>query len=93
MSSRSLLASLAFLGALSFVLSPSIACDRHQSHQASIAEAAPAVPPAPATAENQGIVLISPAAEAAMSVSEALGSEPAAMRCPRMRKLDQALTQ
>jgi len=93
MSSRSLLASLAFLGALSFILSPSLACERHQSHQASIAEAAPAAPPAPPTTDKQGVVLISPAAEAAMSVTEALGSEPAAMRCPRMRKVEQALTQ
>lgn len=92
MSSRSLLASLAFLGALSFILSPSLACERHQSHQASIAEATPAAPPAPATVEK-AIVLVSPAAEAAMSVTEALGSEPTAMRCRRMQKIEQALTQ
>ena len=92
MSSRSLLASLAFLGALSFILSPSLACERHQSHQASIAGATPAAPPAPATIDK-GIVLISPAAEAAMSVTEALVSEPTAMRCRRMQKIEQALTQ
>jgi hypothetical protein len=93
MSSRSLFASIAFLGALSFVASSSLACDRHKNHQASIAEAAPVAPPVSATVEKQGVVLISPAAAAAMSASEALGSEPTAMRCPRMHKLDQALTQ
>ena len=92
MSSRSLLASLAFLGALSVILSPSLACERHQNHQALITEATSVAPPAPTTVDK-GIVLISPTAEAAMSVTKALSSEPTPMRCRRMQKIEQALTQ
>jgi len=93
MSSRCLLVSLTVLGALSLTVFPAVACERHQNHQASIAEAVPAAPPATQPVEKQAVVLVSPAAAAAMSATEALGSEPAAMRCQRMRKLDQALTQ
>ena len=90
MSSRSRLAALAFLGALSLIASPSLACERHQNHQASVVQAEPVTPP-PAARPVSEPTLISPSA-AAMSASEALGMEPAAMRC-RMRKQEQALTQ
>jgi hypothetical protein len=96
MSSRCLLASLALLGALGLVASPALACERHQNHQASIAEATSVAPPSVLTSPAPAVestVLIAPAAAAAMSVTEALSSEPADMRCSRMRKLDQALTQ
>ena len=88
---RSALPALALFGALLLASSPALACERHKNHHAAVAEAVPAAPQPQAT-EGVKTIEISPAA-AAMSVSEALGSEPAAMRCPRMRKLEQALTQ
>jgi hypothetical protein len=88
--SRLLSSSFAILAALTLVAVPALACERHQNHQASIAEAVPVTPP-PAAPEKNSVILISPAA-AAMSIGEALGSEPAAMRCRGMRK-HQVLTQ
>lgn len=91
MSSRSRLAALAFLGALGLIASPSLACERHQNHQASVVQAEPVTSP-PATRPASEPTLVSPST-AAMSASEALGMEPAAMRCPRRHNLEQALTQ
>jgi hypothetical protein len=89
MSTPSGLATVALLSALSLIASPSVACERHQNHQASVVQAEPVTPPPVRPASEP--TLISPSA-AAMSASEALGMEPAAMRC-RMRKQEQALTQ
>jgi hypothetical protein len=52
----------------------------------------PAPPPVSVPVSKTTGVLISSAAAAAMSVSEALGTEPYDMRCPRMRARE-ALTQ
>jgi hypothetical protein len=92
---RSALTALAFLGAASLIVSPALACERHQNHQASIAATAPVEAPAaqPLAQPRSSTILVSPAAEAAMSVSETLGSEPVDMRCSRFRKLQQVLTQ
>ena len=89
---RSPLHALAFIASLALVTAPALACERHQNHTASVSAAV--VPaPAPAEASKNTTVLISPSAAAAMSVTEALGAEPYDMRCPRMRRLEQALTQ
>jgi hypothetical protein len=80
----------AFIAALALIATPSLACERHKEHTASVTASVPP-PPAPAESALNAPVLVSPAA--AMSVSEALGAEPYDMRCSRMRKLEQALTQ
>jgi hypothetical protein len=91
MSFRSALTAIASLGVLMLAASPALPCERHQQHTAKVSEA---VTPAPA-AEPQAstAVVISPAAAAAMSVTEALGAESYDMRCARRRSLQQALTQ
>ncbi|HEY7750486.1 MAG TPA: hypothetical protein VH933_17640 [Aestuariivirgaceae bacterium] len=91
--SRSALIVLAVLGSLSVVAAPAVACEMHKQHSTSISQA-PAVAPPSSLPEEQAStsILVSPAA-AAMSVSEALGSEPYEMRCPRMRGTKEALTQ
>jgi hypothetical protein len=94
MSSRSALTAFAILGALALAVSPALACDMHQQHSTSISQAATVAPPSPSTEPSIGTaIIISPAAAAAMSATQALGSEPYDMRCPRMRSLEQALTQ
>jgi len=94
MSSRSVWTAFAILGALALVISPALACERHQQHSTSISQAATVAPPSPSTEQSTGTaIIISPAAAAAMSVTEALGSEPYDMRCPRMRGVKEALTQ
>jgi hypothetical protein len=87
---RSPLHAVAFIAALTLAVSPSLACERHKDHTASVSAA---IVPAPAEPSKTTTILISPAAAAAMSVTEALGTEPYDMRCPRMRRLEQALTQ
>jgi hypothetical protein len=84
------LPALAFITVLTLAVSPAIACERHMDHTAVVV---PAPAPVPAEPSKTTGVLISPAAAAAMSVTEALGTEPYDMRCPRMRRLEQALTQ
>jgi hypothetical protein len=81
----------AFIAALALIATPSLACERHKEHTASVM-ASVLPPPAPAESALSTPLLVSPAA-AAMSVSEALGAEPYDMRCPRLRKFEQALTQ
>jgi hypothetical protein len=89
--SRSPLYALAFITASTLAVSPALTCERHKDHTAAVTSV---VVPAPAPLPSQKAeVLISPAAAAAMSVTEALGAEPYDMRCPRMRRLEQALTQ
>jgi hypothetical protein len=94
MSFRSALTAIASLGVLMLAASPALPCERHQQHTAKVSEAVTPAPPAPA-AEPQAstAVVISPAAAAAMSVTEALGAESYDMRCARKRSLQQALTQ
>ena len=91
---RSTLAACASITALMLAVSPGLACERHKDHTAAVtAVVVPAPAPVSVPASKTTTVLISPAAAAAMSVSEALGTEPYDMRCPRMRRLEQALTQ
>jgi hypothetical protein len=88
------LPALAFITILTFAVSPAFACERHLNHTAAVtAVVVPAPAPVPAEPSKTTGVLISPAAAAAMSVTEALGAEPYDMRCPRMHRLEQALTQ
>ena len=88
---RFTLPAVAFITASMLAVSPGLACERHMNHTAAVtAVVVPAPPPVPVS-KTTG-VLISPAAAAAMSVSEALGTEPYDMRCPRMRARE-ALTQ
>jgi hypothetical protein len=93
MSHRSELTAIAALLALTFAVSPAPACERHQQQTTSISEAT-TVPPAPPAAEPAApaTLAVSPAA-AALSVAEGLGSETYAMRCLKLRNLQQALTQ
>jgi hypothetical protein len=94
MSYRSVWTALAILGALALAISPALACERHQQHSTSISQAAPVAPPVSSIEPSTGAaIVISPAAAAAMSVTQALGSEPYDMRCPRMRGVKEALTQ
>ena len=90
MSYRSELTAIAALLALTFAVSPAPACERHQQQTTSISEAT-TVPPAPPAAAPATLA-VSPAA-AALSVAEGLGSETYAMRCLKLRNLQQALTQ
>ena len=85
---RTTLPALAFITALTLAVSPGLACERHMNHTAAVT----AVAQVPAEPSQKAEVLISPAAAAAMSVTEALGAEPYDMRCPRMRARE-ALTQ
>jgi hypothetical protein len=88
---RFTLPAVAFITASMLAVSPGLACERHMNHTVAVtAVVVPAPPPVP-VAKTTG-VLISPAAAAAMSVTEALGAEPYDMRCPRMRARE-ALTQ
>ncbi|HKG73036.1 MAG TPA: hypothetical protein VKA79_02245 [Aestuariivirgaceae bacterium] len=90
---RSTLPAFAFITALTLAVSPGLACERHKEHTAAVtAVAVPEPAPVSTGASKQTGVLISPAAAAAMSVTEALGTEPYDMRCPRMRARE-ALTQ
>ncbi|MGH6873822.1 MAG: hypothetical protein ACREDW_02310, partial [Aestuariivirgaceae bacterium] len=71
----------ALITALTLAVSPSLACEMHKDHTASVTAAViPAPAPVPAEPSKNTEVLISPAAAAAMSVTEALGAEPSAMR-------------
>ena len=90
---RFTLAAFASITALMLAVSPGLACERHMNHTAAVtAVVVPApAPVAPPASKTVG-VLISPAAAAAMSVSEALSTEPYDMRCPRLRARE-ALTQ
>jgi hypothetical protein len=90
---RTTLPALAFITALTLAVSPGLACERHMNHTAAVtAVVVPAAAPVPVEPSKTTGVLISPAAAAAMSVTEALGTEPYDMRCPRMRARE-ALTQ
>jgi hypothetical protein len=90
---RSTLAAFAVITASMLAVSPGLACERHKDHTAAVtAVVVPEPAPASIGASKQTDVLISPAAAAAMSVTEALGAEPYDMRCPRMRARE-ALTQ
>jgi hypothetical protein len=90
---RSTLAAFAFITASMLAVSPGLACERHKDHTAAVtAVVVPAPAPVSTGASTTTGVLISPAAAAAMSVTEALGAEPYDMRCPRMRARE-ALTQ
>jgi len=90
---RTTLPALAFITALTLAVSPGLACERHMNHTAAVtAVVVPAPAQVPAEPSQKAEVLISPAAAAAMSVTEALGAEPYDMRCPRMRARE-ALTQ
>ena len=87
------LPALAFITILTFAVWPAFACERHMNHTAAVtAVVVPAPAPVRAEPSKTTEVLISPAAAAAMSVTEALGTEPYDMRCPRMRARE-ALTQ
>jgi hypothetical protein len=90
---RSTLPAFAFITALMLAVSPGLACERHKDHTAAVtAVVVPAPAPLSTGASKETGLLISPAAAAAMSVTEALGAEPYDMRCPRMRARE-ALTQ
>jgi hypothetical protein len=90
---RSTLAAFAVITASMLAVSPGLACERHKDHTAAVtAVVVPAPAPVSTGAPKTTGVLISPAAAAAMSVTEALGAEPYDMRCPRMRARE-ALTQ
>jgi hypothetical protein len=90
---RSILPAFASIIALMLAVSPALACERHKDHTAAVtAVVVPAPAPVPNEPSKTTGVLISPAAAAAMSVTEALGAEPYDMRCPRMRARE-ALTQ
>jgi hypothetical protein len=90
---RSTLPAFAFITALTLAVSPGLACERHKDHTAAVtAVVVPEAAPVSTGASKPTDVLISPAAAAAMSVTEALGAEPYDMRCPRMRARE-ALTQ
>jgi hypothetical protein len=93
MSSRSAFLALAAAGSFALAVSPALACDMHQHHSTSISESTSAAPQQPSIEPQLSTTIIVPSAAAAMSVTEALGSEPAAMRCSRRKSLEQALTQ
>jgi uncharacterized protein (DUF1684 family) len=93
MSSRFAFLAFAAAGAFALAVSPAVACDRHQHHSTSISESASATPPQPSIEPQRSTVVVLPSAAAAMSVTEALGSEPSAMRCYGRKSLQQALTQ
>jgi hypothetical protein len=87
------LPAVAFITASMLAVSPGLACERHMNHTAAVtAVVVPAPAPVSVPALKTTGVLISPAAAAAMSVTEALGTEPYDLRCPRMRARE-ALTQ
>ena len=93
MSSRSVWTAFAILGALALAMAPALACERHQQHSTSISQAPTVAPPSSSTEPSTGTAIIISPAAAAMSVTEALGSEPYDMRCSRMRGVKEALTQ
>jgi hypothetical protein len=93
MLSRTAFLVFAAAGTFALAVSPAVACDMHQHHSASVSDATSSAPPQPSIEPQLNIVIVMPSAAAAMSVSEALGSESSAMRCSRRKSLEQALTQ
>ena len=92
MSTCTVLKVFSLLGAFALVASPVLACERHQTHTASSAEAS-ATRVTTAQPPQAAAPALSQSSAAAITFSQALSSEPVDRRCSRMQKIEQALTQ